>query len=105
LVLLSSWSIPSLASGVGICKEKNRTTQLRNCVVLFLGGYFGGSTVLTLDFLETFLDKEIAAEAIAIWALSHLFKAPLWIQVSHFYLVINDATFLISLIVLYIVCC
>lgn len=55
LTLLSRWSIPSLASGVGIAKQKQNYMAAILCSFVFRS--FWGSTVLTLDFLKTFLDR------------------------------------------------
>lgn len=78
--LLSSWSIPSLASGGGIAGKQNYTAHL--CVVLFLSG-----NILRLDcsHLGLFCSHRSGSgdlSSLVSRAPSHQFQALLWKQVS-----------------------
>lgn len=78
--LLSSWSIPSLASGGGIAGKQNYTARL--CVVLFLSGKIWRLDCSHLGLFCSHRSGSGDLSSLVSRAPSHQFQALLWKQVS-----------------------
>lgn len=77
--LLSSWSIPSLASRGGTARRESKTTRTL-CVVLFCwGGYFKAQSFRSWILLDLWIRRRVRV----LWAPSHQSEALLWKQVSN----------------------